>query len=79
LWCSNNKLTSLNVSGCIALSYLSCGNNQLNAATLNALFGMLHSNYVNWGYKSVIIGNNPGTLSCDQSIATNKGWTINNY
>jgi Leucine-rich repeat (LRR) protein len=71
--CNNNELTSLDVSGSTALTYLNCLNNQLTSSALNALFETLHSNI---GSKTIYIGGNPGTNGCDRSIATNKGWTV---
>jgi len=73
--CYSNQLTSLDMSGCTASIWLDCRNNQLTSAGLNALFGTLHSNSIS-GQKTIWIGNNPGTNSCTQSIATNKGWTV---
>jgi hypothetical protein len=51
--------------------------NQLTATALNALFGTLHSNTIS-GENKIYIGNNPGTATCDRTIATAKGWTVNN-
>jgi hypothetical protein len=73
LWCSSNQLTSLDVSKNTALTYLDCRSNQLTNSALNALFETLHSNP---GYKTIYIQDNPGTNNCDQSIATNKEWTV---
>jgi len=73
LACMNNKLTSLDVSGNKMLNQVSCNNNKLNAAALNALFETLYNNSE---YKVIYIGDNPGTDDCDRSIATKKGWTV---
>jgi len=75
LSCVENNLTSLDVSGCIALAFLGCNSNQLSSATLNNLFGMLHSNTISGG-KSISINSNPGTKDCNRSIAELKGWTF---
>ena len=75
LYCDYNQLTSLNVSGCPALIYLDCRNNQLTAEGLNSLFNSLHSNEVEYG-GVVYISNNPGTNTCDRTIAENKGWSV---
>ena len=71
LYCWNNPLTSLDLSENTALIELYCVGNQLTAPALNALFESLHSND---GTKSIAIWDNPGASTCDQSIATNKGW-----
>jgi len=90
LECQNNQLQSLDVSKNKALSILNCDNNQLSDVTLNALFGSLHDiNYLTYSDEFIIrtfginykkdikIGNNPGTATCDRSIAEDKGWTVN--
>ena len=85
LECHANQLTGLDVSQNTALTYLVCGSNQLADAALNALFGTLHSNkatkiIVDNTTKIVFINVNPGTNSCDRSIAESKGWrVITNY
>jgi hypothetical protein len=81
--CFGNQLTSLNVGANPALTSLLVQTNLFNAAALNALFGTLHSNPDTT--KTIYIGNNPrsgagvgtGTSGCDQTIATDKGWTVN--
>jgi len=75
--CSNNLLTNLDVSNLKALVTLNCVKNQFSAAGLNALFGTLHGNYVNGGYKWIYINNNPGSNDCDRTIAMFKGWIVN--
>jgi len=62
----------------IALTYLGCFNNQLTATALDALFGTLHSNTFSGYQKYINVNNNPGTTTCNQSIVTNKGWTVIN-
>jgi len=74
--CAQNGLKSLLISKNAELTHVDCGNNQLSTNALNALFGMLHSN-ITPSQKIIYIGNNPGTDTCDQSIATNKGWRMN--
>jgi len=74
LGCSNNLLTSLDLNNNTRLHYVYCDNNQLSADALNAFFISLHSNNVNGGFKWIYMQNNPGTNTCDQSIARNKGW-----
>ena len=67
LSCSDNSLTSLNVSGCTALTYLSCYDNQFTAAEMNKIYEALPTV-------------EDGTLSCDQlgnpGIAEQKGWEV---
>jgi hypothetical protein len=47
----------------------------MNTTALDALFTSLHSNPVT---KTIWIGGtNPGRATCDRSIATGKGWTVN--
>jgi Leucine-rich repeat (LRR) protein len=79
LYCNDNQLTALDVSKNTALRKLSCYNNQLSADALNTLFSSLHSNTIQGSSKEIGIRNNPGTNSCDRSIATNKGWTVTDY
>jgi len=77
LGCNDNQLTSLDVSKNTALRNLSCIGNQLTTATLNAFFNTLHSN--NFPSKFIEIRNNPGTETCDRSIAESKGWMVLYY
>jgi len=77
LYCSGNLLTNLDVGNLKALAILNCEKNQFSAAELNALFGTLHNNYVNGGYKWIYMNDNPGSNACDRSIATRKGWIFN--
>jgi len=74
LYCYFNQLSALDVSKNTALTALRCQSNQFDVAALNALFGTLHDNA---GSKTISIANNPGTSTCDQTIATAKGWTVN--
>ena len=70
--CYDNNLTSLNVSGCTALTDLSCGRNNLTSAALNQIFRDLPQ--VTSG--TIYMNSNPGTETCDKSIAKNKGWNV---
>jgi hypothetical protein len=74
LRCYSNQLTALDVSANPALTILQVQNNQLSQSALEALFGTLHSNP---GTKTITIGGNSGAATCDRTIATNKGWTVN--
>jgi len=68
-----NAITSIDVSGATELNRLLCYGNQLSADALNSLFGTLHNNGGKIG-----ISRNPGSLTCDDSIAENKGWSVEN-
>jgi hypothetical protein len=63
----------LDVSTNIVLNSLAVGANQFSGPALNALFGTLHTG-VGTKYISFLL--NPGTATCDRSIATGRGWTI---
>lgn len=70
--CGYNNLTSLDVSKNTALTYLNCGHNNLTSAALNQIFRDLPQGQPS---KSIIyINGNPGSNTCDKSIAKNKGW-----
>ena len=74
LYCSGNQLTSLDVSECPALTVLFCSDNQLTAASLNSLFSSLPNMLPYVGY--IDIYSNPGTFTCDGTIAEDKGWSV---
>ena len=81
--CEDNNLTSLDVSGCTALTYLNCEDNKLTSSALNQIFRDLPQGKT-WteGHgrteqSSIIIYDNPGSNTCDKSIAENKGWEVN--
>jgi len=76
LLCRDNQLTNLDVSKNTMLMLLNCNGNQLNTDALNTLFGTLNSNA---GIKDFFIRDNPGTKTCNRSIATNKGWAEDGY
>jgi len=75
LRCDNNQLYALDVSNTM-LTYLECQSNQFDATGLNELFGTLNGNT---GRKEIYIANNPGTSTCDKSIATAKGWQVDTF
>ena len=90
LYCGHNQLTSLNMSGCNMLLQLLCADNYMDSVSLDALFGTLHSNTIIFTdispdpvVKFISIANNgpnydgSGTIGCDESIATSKGWKVN--
>ena len=71
-----SQLTNLDLSKNTALSSLKfdlCG---LSTAALNALFGTLHGNTIPNQQKTISINDNPGTNTCDPSIAERKGWRV---
>ncbi len=79
LGCSN-QLTSLDVSKNTALEWLWCGDNQFSASALNQIFNDLPQGK-SWidedGYKeqsTISMLPNPGSQTCNRSIAENKGW-----
>jgi hypothetical protein len=73
LLCSRIRLTSLDLSNCSTLSYVICNKCELTSDALNALFETLHSNH---GDKYILITGNPGDADCNKSIATSKGWSV---
>jgi len=75
LFCDNNQLTALDASNNTALKTILCQSNLFNGNTLNELFETLHSNTISGG-KFISIGDNDGTNTCNLSIATNRGWTV---
>ena len=74
LFCYNNQLEALDVSKNTALTTLQCQGNQLEVAALDEMFVSLHDNT---GSKTISISGNPGASTCDRTIATAKGWTVN--
>lgn len=81
LGCNGDNLTSLDVSKCTALEYLNCYYNKFSANTLNKIFTDLpqgktwqEDDYTQ--QSSVHIEGNPGTATCNKSIAENKGWKV---
>jgi len=75
---SNNQLTTLNVSGCTTLRSLNVRMNQFTSTNLNNLFETLHGYTISEFSKGINIGFNPGTDSCDRSIAEAKEWIVSN-
>jgi hypothetical protein len=81
LRCYENQLTSLNISGCIKLGTdtnsdtysVSISSNKLSATALNEIFTALPTVTNN---QEIEITDNPGTSTCNKSIATNKGWRV---
>jgi hypothetical protein len=76
LYCSWNQLSTLDVSKNTALTGLSCDHNQLSTDALNKIFTDLPDMSDTEEYVSINIYNNPGTATCNRSIAINKNWTF---
>ena len=75
--CAGNQLTNLDIGKNIKLYLLNCDRNNFSEKALNALFVSLHNKRVIYNYeKSVYIYGNPGTNSCDKSIAEKKKWKV---
>ena len=70
--CSGNNLTSLDVSKNTALTRLDCSGNNLTSAALNQIFRDLPQ----VTSRTIYMSGNPGTETCDKSIAENKGWKV---
>ncbi|MDR0349648.1 MAG: hypothetical protein LBH90_09190 [Tannerella sp.] len=73
--CWNNHLSALDVSKNTALTKLECSGNQLSAAALDRIFTDL-PNRSGMEAGEIFIINNPGTETCNRSIATAKNWNI---
>ena len=72
--CSNNQLTALDMSKNTALTWLSVSDNLFTSLALNSLFESLHN--LPPTPKIIFVDNNPGSSTCDPSIAENKAWTV---
>lgn len=83
LECDYNDLTSLDIKGCPSLIYVSCSNNDLSAEALNKIFNDLPQSkpeideYGDETYSIIYFARNPGSNTCDKSIAEKKGWKTN--
>ncbi|WP_251622535.1 leucine-rich repeat domain-containing protein [Odoribacter lunatus] len=88
--CEDNNLTSLDISKNKELILLDCGDNNFSSSALNKIFYDLPKGrdlteeefreYCDYGYRikhsTIQIYSNPGTNTCDRSIAEKKGWDI---
>ena len=74
---SENLLLNLDVSKNVKLAELMCDENRLTDTALNNLFETLHDKTISG--KIIYVNNNPGSATCDVSIAENKGWQVVNY
>lgn len=71
LVCNRNRLTSISIGrNNSRLRYIHSANNQLSADALNATFEALPAS------GEIAIYDNPGSGTCDISIATNKNWKV---
>jgi hypothetical protein len=73
--CGRGNLTNLEVSKNTELVYIYCCDNNLSVDALNALFSSLLPKTAS-DNAAIYVGGNPGSGSCDRSIATDKGWTV---
>jgi hypothetical protein len=64
------------VSGCAELNRLRCDETQLTADALNTVFTALPDRSATYA-GNINIADNPGTDTCDKTIAQNKNWTVN--
>jgi len=73
--CSNNGLYGYtSFGGNIALTSLNIKNNLFNAGELEYIFEYLPDNPGQT--KTIYIGGNEGAATCDKTIATGRGWTV---
>jgi hypothetical protein len=76
LSCIRNQLTNLNLINNVALKTLILASNDISKFAMDVLFDTLHGNTIEGG-KTIYISGNSGTGTCDKSIATARGWTVN--
>ncbi|WP_251623905.1 hypothetical protein [Odoribacter lunatus] len=82
LYCNDNELTSLDISKNKELILLDCGDNNFSSSALNKIFYDLPKGrdveYDEYeiAHSTIWIEDNPGTNTCDRSIAEKKGWDI---
>jgi len=74
--CSECALTVLDVNKCTSLTILWCSYNKLSTSALNSLFNSLPKRK---SEDEAIIKcyENPGSETCDETIAEKKGWYVN--
>jgi Leucine-rich repeat (LRR) protein len=71
LICNGNEISSIVIGGeNERLKYIQSSNNDMSSGALNAVFSVLP----NTG--TITIYNNPGTATCDKTIATSKNWIV---
>ena len=75
--CYVNSLTTLSINGCKVLQTLNCYDNQLTTEKVNKIFESLPTISTKPGFREGISkSGNPGSFTCNRSIATNKGWDV---
>lgn len=78
--CNGNELTSLDVSKNIALALLWCDDNLLTSKALNKIFTDLPKGklleHKEYDQSFIGVSDNPGSDTCNESIAENKGWIV---
>ena len=72
IYAAGAGLVALDITSSPNLNTLQIQNNNLNNTVLNAVFEELPTLS-----GTVSVGSNPGTGTCDTTIATGKGWTVN--
>jgi len=80
LWCYNNQLTSLDVSGATSLQYLKCYNNQLTSLDVsnNPALTSLYCNDNQLTSLDVSANANLRTLYCSNNLLTSLDFSSNN-
>ncbi|MDR0421991.1 MAG: hypothetical protein LBH72_03145 [Proteiniphilum sp.] len=73
--CGDNPLSALDVSKNTKLTWLDCFENQLSADALNRIFTDL-PDLSGMEAGLIRLWSNPGTGTCDLSIAADKNWTV---
>lgn len=82
--CGATQLTALDISKNTALTEIQCDVNELSSTALNKIFTDLPKGRrwidENGGTQQsyIDISNNPGSETCNKSIAENKGWKVVN-
>jgi len=81
LYCYGNLLTSLVVSNFTEMVALACNRNNLNYATLNAIFDALPNWIDSYSGRWVDVRDNPGItqVGYDRTIATDKNWRVTEF
>ena len=78
--CYSNNLSSIKTSGCERLRFISCKSNNLSACGLDSIFHQLPIRAEGNNGKIVIRDgdtfDNPGALSCRDTIAANRNWWV---
>ena len=82
LSCYDNNISAIKINGCENLQLIYCDGNNLSACGLDSLFHQLprrqESNKGEIYIKDGVF-TNPGTLTCRDTIATNRNWKVLDY